>query len=847
MTTPGTSAQAPTEGMLSPYRVLDLTEDGCLYCGKLLADLGADVIQVEPPGGSSSRNIGPFWQDQVHPDKSLFWWAYNTNKRSVTLDLESADGAATFRKLAESADFVVESFPPGYMAGLGLGYEELRRINPGIIVCSITPFGQTGPKAHNAWSDLSVWASGGPAYITGHPARPPVGVSFMHQATLQGGAEAAVACLIALHYRQQGGQGQYIDVSMQECVYSVITSWQEYWETAGLIPRRQATFSGVPRISEPDINEVTREQRQLFPTRDGFIMYAVQGGGRGRVQSSGPVVQWMKEEGMAPDWLLEFDWNHGFNINELSDDSMDAVEECFLLFFQTVTNRQITERSVRDHFMVGPVHTVEDIATHPQLQSRGFFQEVWHPDLEANVTYCGPYVKPSETPLIFRRPPPLIGEHNDEVLSQERDAPPEDQGYDASAASDMRTPQPPRALDGLKVVLLGHVVVGPLSAWTLALHGATVVRVDSHSRLDALRMQRPYPPGQERTFNHGIYFANVNSSMQCVSVDWKQPTGKRIVEKLLRWADVVIENFSAGTLERLGFGYSTVSKENPGVVYLSTCMFGQTGPMANLVGLGTAGMAMAGFVHLTGWPDLEPNPLQTYYTDYINYKQGAAAILAALEYRRRTGRGQFLDQAQVEGGIQFIAPLVMDWFVNGRMAIRSGNRSPDAAPHGIYPCRGDDRWCFIGVFNDRQWHGLQRAMGMPSWAADRKYATLDGRKRRQDELEALIAAWTGEQTAEEAEALLQAEGVPSSLVANARDTREDPQLEHRGFFRRLRHSVIGEHTYRGPSFRLSVTPDSQFAGPALGEHNAQVCNMVGMSDADIQEALREGGLGTQPA
>ena len=407
-------------------------------------------------------------------------------------------------------------------------------------------------------------------------------------------------------------------------------------------------------------------------------------------------------------------------------------------------------------------------------------------------------------------------------------------------------PETPRALEGLKVVLAGHVVVGPLTGWFLALHGATVVRVDSHARLDGLRMQRPFPPDEKPTINTGVYFANVNSSVLCVSIDWKKPTGKAIVDRLLRWADVVIENFSVGTMEKLGFGYSTVSKDNPGVIYLSTCMFGQKGPMASLVGLGTAGMAMAGFVHLTGWPDLEPNPMQTYYTDYINCKLGAAVILAALEKRRRTGRGQYLDQSQVEGGVQFLAPLAMDWYTNRRSATRSGNRVTEAAPHGAYPCQGDDRWCFIAAFSDQQWRGLRRAMGEPSWADDGKFGTVVGRKQHEDALDALIAEWSRERTAEEVEARLQAEGVPSSVVENSRDTREDVQLNHRGFFRRLPHSVIGEHTYRGPSFRLSKTPDNQFAGPALGEHNFEVCKMLGMDDDEIGEAIGEGGLGFEP-
>ena len=406
--------------------------------------------------------------------------------------------------------------------------------------------------------------------------------------------------------------------------------------------------------------------------------------------------------------------------------------------------------------------------------------------------------------------------------------------------------QQPRALEGIKVAVFGTAVTAATTGRYLGMHGATVVRVDSHTRVQALRMQSPFPPDQTPTINTGVWFADVNCNTLCVSVDWKKPTGRRIAEQVLRWADVVIENFSAGTLEEMGLGYSTVSKDNPGVVYLSSCLFGQTGPMRRLVGLGTSGMALGGYVQLMGWPDIEPTPFQTQYTDYINPKMGAAVILGALEYRRRTGRGQYLDQSQIEGGIQFLAPLVMDWFSSGRSAMRDGSRTPEAAPHGIYPCQGDDRWCFIGVFNDEQWSGLLRAMGEPSWARDGKFGTMVGRKAHEDELDGLIAEWTKDWNVQELEERLQGEGIPSSLVEDARDTREDVQLAHRGFFRRLHHSVIGEHTYRGIGFRLSKTPDNQFAGPALGEHNFEVCQMLGMDDEEIAEALAEGGLGTEP-
>ncbi|MBI4200305.1 MAG: CoA transferase [Chloroflexi bacterium] len=411
---------------------------------------------------------------------------------------------------------------------------------------------------------------------------------------------------------------------------------------------------------------------------------------------------------------------------------------------------------------------------------------------------------------------------------------------------------PPKALEGIKIAAIGTLVTVPLTARHFALHGATVVRVESHVRLDGLRTQRPFPGGKV-LLDHGVWFANINSGALDLCVDWTKPSGKGIVDRLARWADVILENFSPGVLDRFGWDYATLSKERPELIYMSSGIMGKGGSWQSLIGLGTAGAAIAGITHMTGWPGGEPTPVMTQYTDFTNPRLGVAALLGALEYRRRTGKGQYLDQSQVEGGIQLISPILMDWLNNQQSAQRTGNWTPEAAPHNTYPCqvdktlRGDDRWVAIAALNDRHWQGLRRALGNPSWAHEERFATLLGRQRHLKELDALLAQWTRQRTPEEVEALLQREGVPASVVEDSRTTREDVQLDHRGFFRTLRHSVLGEHTYRGPSFRLSRTPDVHRAGPALGEHNVQVCRMLGMKDEEVWTAMEEGALATQPS
>ncbi len=404
----------------------------------------------------------------------------------------------------------------------------------------------------------------------------------------------------------------------------------------------------------------------------------------------------------------------------------------------------------------------------------------------------------------------------------------------------------PKALEGVRVVAMGSAVTAPLTARYLALHGANVVRVDSHVYLDVLRTQRPFDREMEGNPDGSIWYANINSGAYGIAIDWTKLKGMDIMSRLVRWADVIVENYAPGTLAKWGLDYSSVCKAKPDIIYLSSSLMGQTGPWSGLVGYGQHAAAISGIYNLCGWPEDVPTPIETMYTDFVSPRFGVTAIMAALDFRRRTGRGQYLEQSQVEVGIQLMTPLMMDWTSNAHLAHRTGNRVAGAAPHAVYQCAGDDRWVAIGIFTDEQWEGLGEVEGAPPSLRQDKFKTLLGRKRHEQELDTVIQQWTQEHTTEEIEAGLQAKNVPASVVANSKDTREDVQLNHRGFFRKIRHSVIGEHTYRGPSFRLSKTPDRQSQGPALGEHNYEVCRMLGLSDDEISDAIVEGALGFEP-
>lgn len=392
------------KGALAGYRVLDLTQGGCLLCGKLLADLGADVIKIEPPGGDPTRKIGPFYKNEAESEKSLFWWAHNTGKRGITLNLDAAKGQDLFRRLVGKADFVVESFNPGYLDSVGLGYSAVSKINPKIILTSITPFGQTGPYAGFKGPDLVTWALGGYLFVVGYPDKP-VWISYP-QASLHGGAEGAGASLVANWYRGNSGEGQHVDVSIQECVSDLLWNVTEFWDMNKTI---------VGRVGN-GWRTAHAVMRQVFPCKDGHVVILLFGGGAaGSVASDKALVKLMAEEGMAPDWLKTFDWVHEFDTMVMTQETFDRVAAPVGVYLATKTKAQIWEEAVKRRIYMAPANTVKDIVESPQLQARDFWVELDHPELQDKVKYPGVFIKMSETQPKMTRRAPLIGEHNTEI------------------------------------------------------------------------------------------------------------------------------------------------------------------------------------------------------------------------------------------------------------------------------------------------------------------------------------------------------------------------------------------------------------------------------------------------
>lgn len=402
----------------------------------------------------------------------------------------------------------------------------------------------------------------------------------------------------------------------------------------------------------------------------------------------------------------------------------------------------------------------------------------------------------------------------------------------------------PQALAGLRVVELGGFAAGPVVGKHLANHGAEVIRIESRRRLDGFRSH--YPPFKDNRQgpDRAAIFNFFNDGKRSLTLDLKHARGVELARRLIGTVDVVVENFTPGIMARLGLGYELLAGENPGLVMLSTCNQGQFGPHAGHPGFGSHLTSLSGFTHFLGYPDQAPVLLYGPYIDFIAVGFGAVAVLAALARRRQTGRGAHIDLSQYETGLQFLAPALLDLFANGRNAGRDGNRHPTAAPHGVFPCRGTERWCALSIWDDEEWGRFVEALGSPAWAREEGFRTTAGRKADEERLEGLIADWTRQRERDEVVARLHAHGLRVYPVNSVAELFSDPQVRHRGTWRAVEHPVIGWVHVAAPPFVLGATPSRvERAAPLLGADNAYVLGeMLGLRAAEIAELERDGVL-----
>ena len=803
--------------MLEPYTVLDFTDARGELGPMLLGDLGADVIRVELPEGTSARRSAPLTGDGT---QSLQFLAFNRNKRSIVVQRAER---GLLEALIAGADFLFESWPGGLLEAYGLDFDAVRAINPAIVHVCISPYGRDGPRAGVIANDLTLAAMGGPVSLQGDPDRAPVRLSVT-QVWRHAGAEAAVGAMAAYARRLRTGQAQFVDLSAQCAMTWTMLNAMDAHAIQGVDFERNGSEMGAG----------SSQVQLLYATADGYIIALPMAG---VIQGC---LSWMIEDGVADESLYDLDWEtYDANVRIPDAPSFNLRDGTALCqrFFRRHTSEELYRFGLEHGVSLAPVNTLSELLALDHLAARDYWREV---EIGGGATAngAGAWAKPLNGAMTVRSPAPALDEHGASIRAEI-----------AAAGHGKRTPAPIGPGDGelpfagLKVVDFAWVGVGPISTKFLADHGATVVRVESESRPDVLRGGVPAKDGI-LGLNRSQFFGDFNTSKLSITLDMKHAEAREIARRLVEWADVFVESFAPGAIGRMGLGYDEVKKLNPGIVMISTCLMGQTGPARSLAGYGYHTAAIAGFYEITGWPDRPPCGPWVAYTDTIAPRFVTTVLAAALDHRRRTGQGCFVDLAQLEASLHFLGPELLDWQVNGRAASRLGNRSPHAAPQGCYPCAGDDQWVAVGVDTDGQWQSLCAAIGQGELANDSELATLEGRQAAHDRIDSAIAAWTRERTPQSAMTTLVEAGVPAGVVQRSSDLLKDEQYEHRGFYRYLDHPEMGHVPYAGHQYRISGY-DNGPRGPAplLGQHSFEVLSdILGLSDDAVGAAYANGAV-----
>jgi len=402
-----------------------------------------------------------------------------------------------------------------------------------------------------------------------------------------------------------------------------------------------------------------------------------------------------------------------------------------------------------------------------------------------------------------------------------------------------------RIFEGLKIADFTWLGVGPIAMKFMANMGATVIHIESYTRPDICRVSPPYKdwkPG----INRSAFFAIFNDSKYGITLNLRMPQAQKVAKRIINeWADVVADAHLPGIMEKFGLDKDTLRKDKPELIHIATALQGKTGPYSTMPGHGMVGVSLGGITQITGWPDREPTVPFGALTDFLTFPHMITALIAALLYRRKTGKGQYIELSQLECSAQFLAPPIMDYMINGRVLGRLGNSSAYAAPHGVYRCKGEgEKWCAIAVSSDEEWRNFCHVIGNPEWTRDPEFATFMGRKEKENELNGFVEEWTVNYTPQEVMRKMQKAGVPAGVVASGEDLVADPQLNHRRTHVVLEHPEIGRHIYQAPPYRFSKTPHKlTMPAPCLGQHNEYVLKeILGMSDDEIADLVVAGAL-----
>jgi crotonobetainyl-CoA:carnitine CoA-transferase CaiB-like acyl-CoA transferase len=781
------------------------------YCGKLLADLGAEVIKVEPPEGDPSRHCGPFPKEGNHLEKSALFLYANTSKRGITLDIKKPEGIAAFRKLLCWADVFIDNHPVGFFDKFGLGWDELHRLNPELIYASITPYGRTGPRAMARGDELTLIQAGGEGNLV--PARsfdlsfPPVKFGG-YQVGYHGALNAAVGIMALILGRIKTGRGHLLDISLQECVINLLP---------GTLHNHR--YDGFNWGRVPDRPPAMGRME----TSDGYITLGANDDHHFRA---------LRELMGKPDWLDDDRWDDRvYRANHLMEiaPKLDA-------WMKEQKKNEIYHKLAKAGIPVGPVNSAEDVMNSEQYKVRGYFTEVEHP-AAGKYQYAGWPYRLSVSPPQVSRPAPLLGQHNDEIRIEIIDRESEENTGPSKEFQDLKLP-----LQGMRVLDFSWVWAGPYATMMLANLGAEVIKVEGHKRMDIVRRAVMWPRWEPEPHqvppNQGLSYNSVNRDKKSLTLDLSKPEGIQLARRLAAMSDIVIDNMRPDAMAKMGLGYQDLIKIKPDLIVVSSSGRGHNGPETNYLGFAQIHQSVSGVAYISGYPEDHPTYGSLGHTDITNAVTTAFVTLAAIHHREKTGEGQFIDYSQCEGSTCLIGEQLLGYRMTGIIPERQGNAHPEYAPHNVYRCWGVDRWLALEVHSDEEFRALTRVMNRPELADDPRFKEQALRKKNEKELDDIIGKWTRQRDRDwMIEEFLKA-GLAAAPSRDAEDLYADRHLKARNFFLKIQHPELGELELAGLPWKISDTELPAGHAPLMGEHNQYVLQgLLGLNDAEVA-ALR---------
>jgi crotonobetainyl-CoA:carnitine CoA-transferase CaiB-like acyl-CoA transferase len=784
-------------GALSHLRIIELGDIPASYTARLLADLGADVIKIEPPGGDLNRLLPPFAGGISDSERSLTFINANTNKRSIVLDLQgSPEDRETLSQLLAMAHLFVEATPVGDLETQGFTDDRLKTINPALVTVSLTPFGRMGPYCRYKGSDAIANASGGFLFGQGDDTKGQC-TAPSHLAYQVAACVAATLGLAGIRHARLTGAGQRIDVSLQEALTFTNSSSIARYTKENRLERR------------PGGKDYGGAGTNIYRCKDGrYVHFTTNMPHMWREFTQ----NWMTDKALAgPEW----------EDPKYRDAHAAEVSRAFRAFISRFGAEEFANEAQRRHLAAAPLNTVGEFVNCEQLRSRRWLQEIEHPVI-GRYTAPGFPMRLSLTPMRVRRPAPLLDQHRAEILTELEHRPP---GSKTPMRVDKPAPQP--MLQGLRMADLTQQYAGPLGTAMLAYYGMEVVKIES----------AVVPSKDRETAAH----ADMNRGKLGCTINLRHPEGKELFKQLVAVSDVVVDNFSSGVLERLGFGFDALQRINPRIVQVVMPGWGLTGPLKTWVAWGWQLLAYTGIMRLWGYPD---SPMETRckiaWPDRVGAVTMTLGVLAALEYQQRTGQGQFIEAGMLEAQGAMMGPAILDFTVNGREWDAMGYQEvlgEAYAPYGCYPCRGEDNWIIIACASDEEWQSMVTLIGKSSWATDPKFATQSSRKEHHDELDRNLSEWTRNCTPRQAFRLLQEAGIAAGIPCSGEDLYYDIHLRERGHIVETKGKPWGRIDHHGlPGIPALSAANAARPAPWIGANNDQVfLRILSLSPEKVDE------------